>query len=336
MSGGGHAALRLSTPAPSDPSGNRKPPRLRPGDVVGLVEPAKFTPDRFQLNRVVDTIEAMGLKARLAPHLTDRYGYLAGEDAARAADLTAMYADAEVRAVFAVRGGWGSARTLPYLDWETIRANPKLLVGYSDITSLHLAFQRVAGFPTLHAPIAAASWPAYSWEAFRSVAFEGATPVYSNPAPAEDRLARMAGSHEVLRPGRARGRLIGGNLTVLTSLVGTPYLPDMSGAILFLEDVDEPPYRLDRMMTQLALAGILRAVAGVVFGQCTDCTPGGESYGGFTVMQVLDQHLTPLGIPAFAGAQFGHVARQWTLPLGVEAEMDAQAGTLTLLEPAVS
>ena len=132
------------------------------------------------------------------------------------------------------------------------------------------------------------------------------------------------------------GRLLGGNLTVLTGLIGTPWLPDFSGAILFLEEVDEQPYRIDRMLTQLAQGGVLARVAGVVFGQCTNCSATSASNGGFTVSELLDQHLTPLGVPVFQGAQFGHVASQFSLPVGIRAEMDADAGTIRLLEPAVA
>ena len=144
------------------------------------------------------------------------------------------------------------------------------------------------------------------------------------------------GRVRTFRPGVARGRLLGGNLTVLAALMGTPWLPDFSGAILFIEDIGEAPYRIDRMLTQLKLAGLLGKLAGVVFGQCTDRGAAGPSYGGFTLSEVLQQHLEPLGIPAFQGGQFGHVANQYSLPLGVQAEMDASAGTIRLLEPAVS
>lgn len=313
-----------------------RPPRLRPGDTVGLIEPAGFTDDRFDLDSVLAAIRAMGLVPKPAAHLAGRYGYLAASDQDRAADVNAMYADPQVRAVFAVRGGWGCARILPRLDFEMIRRNPKLLIGFSDITALHLAFAAKAGFTTIHGPNAASSWGAFSWDAFRALAFDGATPTYSNPTAKEDRLVPRIGSIRTFTPGKATGRLIGGNLTVLSALVGTPYLPDFTGAILFLEDVDEAEYRIDRMLTQLSLAGILGKVAGVVFGQCASCRSTSPSYGGFTLSQVLDQHLTPLGVPAWQGAQFGHVADQFSLPVGVRAEIDAGAGTIRLLEPAVA
>ncbi|WP_420145604.1 S66 peptidase family protein [Sphingobium sp.] len=312
-----------------------KPPRLRAGDTVGLIEPAGFTDDAFDLDLVQDTIRAMGLTPKAAPHLAGRYGYLAGTDADRAADVNAMFADPDVRGIFAVRGGWGCARILPLLDFATIRKNPKLLTGFSDITALHLAFAAKAGFTTIHGPNAASSWGQYSWDAFRAVAFDAGTPTFTNPVGREDRLAQRIGRVRTFRPGVARGRLLGGNLTVLAALMGTPWLPDFSGAILFIEDIGEAPYRIDRMLTQLSLAGVLGRIKGVAFGQCTDCGAAGPSYGGFTLSEVLQQHLAPLGIPAFQGGQFGHVANQYSLPLGVEAEMDATTGTIRLLESAV-
>jgi muramoyltetrapeptide carboxypeptidase len=314
----------------------RKPPRLRPGDTVGLIEPAGFTDDQFDLGLVKEAITAMGLVPKPARHLMARYGYLAGKDRERAADVNAMYADDKIRALFAVRGGWGSARILPYLNFDTIRANPKLLIGFSDITALHMAIAARAGFTTIHGPNAASAWGTLSLNSLRSLAFAGETPTYSSPAGTEDRLVQRAGRTRTFRAGKATGRLLGGNLTVLTALMGTPYLPDFSGAILFLEDVDEAEYRIDRMLTQLALGGVLRRVAGVVFGQCTDCRGRGPSYGGFTLSEVLQQHLEPLGVPAFQGALIGHVPNQFSIPVGIRAEIDAGAGTIRILEPAVA
>ena len=314
----------------------RRPPRLRAGDTVGLIEPAGFTDDQFDLAIVQDSIRAMGLVPKPARHLAARWGYLAGKDEERAADINAMFADKDVRAIFAVRGGWGSARVLPHLDWKTIRANPKLLIGFSDITALHLAIAARAGFTTIHGPNAASSWGALSWDSFRALAFEGQTPTYASPAGSEDRLAQRIGRVRTFRAGKAQGPLLGGNLTVLTALMGTPYLPDFTGAILFIEDVDEAEYRVDRMLTQLALGGVLGNVAGVVFGQCTDCRARGPSYGGFTLSQVLEQHFAPLGVPAFQGALIGHVPNQFSIPVGARAEIDASAGTIRIVEPAVA
>lgn len=330
------AGLALpSVPAAGQPS--RRPPRLRQGDVVGLVEPAGFSDGAVQIEEVARTISAMGLVPRVGRYVAARYGYLAGTDQQRASDLNAMYADKEVRAVFAVRGGWGCARLLPFLDWKTIRANPKLLIGYSDITALHLAFAAKAGFPTIHAPNAANSWQEISWQSFWALAFAGDTPTLRNPpALAADPLTLGRWQTTALRPGRAKGRLIGGNLSVLAALTGTPWLPSFRGAILFLEDTGEAEYRIDRMLTQLALSGILGQAAGVVFGQCTRCTTGIAGYSGFTIPQLLHHHLAPLGVPAFYGANIGHIANQLSIPVGVQAEIDASAGTIRILEPATA
>ena len=333
---GALAAALTVAPLAAAPPVTRKPPRLRPGDTVGLIEPAGFTDDAFDLRLIEETIRAMGLVPKPAPHLLARYGYLAGRDEERAADVNAMYADNNVRAVFAVRGGWGCARILPRLDWRLIRANPKLLIGFSDITALHLAFAAHAGFPTIHGPNAGSSWGELSWESFRDLAFEGETPLYRNPEADDDRLVQTRWRTRTFRPGKARGPLLGGNLTVLSALMGTPYLPDFTGAILFLEDTDEAEYRIDRMLTQLALGGVLAKVAGVVFGQCTDCSASSPSLGSFTLSQVLQQHLEPLGVPAFQGALIGHVSNQFSIPVGIPAEIDAAGGTIRMLEPAVS
>jgi muramoyltetrapeptide carboxypeptidase len=317
--------------------GPRKPPRLHPGDSVGLVAPAMFSDDLVEVEAVKSTISGMGLVPKVGRYVTARYGYLAGTDRQRAEDINAMYADDSVRAVFAVHGGWGSARLFPFLDWNLIRRNPKLLIGASDITALHLAFAARAGFPTIHAPNAANGWQKITWDGFWSLAFAAGTPTYRNPDMSGlDPLAQERWRTTTIRPGKAAGRLIGGNLSVLASLVGTPWLPSFEGAILFLEETGEAEYRIDRMMTQLALAGILGKAAGIVFGQCTRCTSGIPNYSGFTVPQILQQHLAPLGVPAFHGANIGHVANQLAMPVGVRAEIDAAEGTIRILEAAVA
>ncbi|MCH2486968.1 MAG: LD-carboxypeptidase [Erythrobacter sp.] len=330
---GGLAALAASPllPAPAFARDLKKPPRLRLGDTVGLVAPASAVSER-QIANALFTVRGMGLVPKLGAHVADTSGYLAGDDAARASDLNAMFADPEVRAIFAVRGGWGSARILPLLDWKTIRRNPKLLIGFSDITALHLAIAERAGFMTLHAPNAASSWPEHSWNSLWRLAFTGETPVLGGIAEEPDRPPPLG---RTIAPGRARGRLLGGNLTVLTALMGTPWLPDFDGAVLFLEDIAEAEYRIDRMLQQLSLAGVLDRIAGVVFGRCSSCATRDPDYAGFSLDEVLDTHLAPLGIPAFVGANIGHLSNQLSLPHGGEVEIDAEARTIRLLEPMV-
>jgi muramoyltetrapeptide carboxypeptidase len=280
-------------------------------------------------------IEALGLRPKLGAHLSKRYGYLAGSDSERAADLNAAFADPEVKGIFAIRGGWGCARLLPHLDYDAARRHPKVLLGYSDVTALLLALHARAGLVTFHGPVGLSAWTAFTLGHARSVLFEGGTPTFANILVDDGRLVPENWRTRTLTPGVARGRLLGGNLTVLSHLVGTPYLPDWDGALLFLEDINEDIYRMDRMFTHLALAGVLRRVAGVVFGTCSECEPG-SGYGALTLEQVLADHVAALGVPAYSGAMIGHMDDQFTLPLGALAELDAGAGTLRLLAPAVA
>jgi len=333
------AASALLLPIAGSPAAplppRRKPPRLRPGDTVGLVEPAYFTADNFDLDQVQATIRAMGLVPRLAPHLLSRYGYLAGTDEQRAADVNAMFADPEVRAIHCVRGGWGSARLLPLLDWPMISRNPKILLGYSDITALLLSLYARTGLVTFHGPLGTSQWNPFNVGFMKRVLQEGEAVTFENLKEIdEDDLTVTKNRVQTLRPGTARGRLLGGNLTVLSSLVGTAYLPDWDGCVLFIEDVEEAPYRIDRMLTQLRLAGILQKARAVIWGNCTDCKPG-EGFGSLTVTEALKDHILPLGVPAWTGAMIGHIDKQFTLPVGVEVEVDATAGTIRMLEPAV-
>lgn len=326
-----------ATLAPVASNARAKPPRIRPGDTIGLIEPASASDEAFDMALVEEAVIAMGLKPKRGQHVLGRHGYLGGQDKDRAADVTAMFADKDVRAILCVRGGWGSARLLPFVDWNVVRANPKLLIGYSDITALHMAIAAKGGAYTLHGPNGSSAWGKASLESFKSIAFDGAMPLYKNPVANDDRLIQRKWRTQKLTGGTAQGRLLGGNLTVLTALAGTQYLPDFNGAILFLEDIDEAEYRIDRMLTQLGQAGVLSKLAGVVFGQCTNCRDpdGSGPGGGFTLNALLQQHLGSLGVPAYQGAWFGHMADQYSLPVGALAEIDADAGTLRLLESAV-
>ena len=328
---GGLAGAALM-PGPLAAKAGRKPPRLRAGDTVGLVAPASALTLPDELDRAIHWITGMGLVPKLGQHVGEQYGYLAGTDAARASDLDAMFADPDVRAIFAIRGGWGGARILPLLDWNGIRDNPKLLIGYSDTTALHLAIAARAGFATLHAPNGASSWQKESWDSLWQIAFAAGTPVLGG-ADVEDAVGRPA---RTLTGGTARGRLLGGNLTILSTLMGTGWLPDFDGAILFVEDINEDPYRVDRMFQQLKLGGILDRVGGVIFGQCTRCGSPAPDSDTFTLDDVVDQYLGALGKPAIAGFDTGHVGNQLSLPVGVDVEFDATARTLRMLDPAVA
>lgn len=308
-----------------------KPPRLAPGDRVGMINPARAAFRREPVEIQAEALTAVGLEPVQGPNFYKRRGYFAGTDEERAADVNTLFGDPTIKALVGI-GGWGSARILPHLDYDLIRANPKVVAGFSDVTALLNGLYAQTGLITFHGPHPRVRSSA---DYFRRVLFDGEAVEFRNPSElGDDELVQTRDRWATITPGRARGRLVGGNLTVLSALVGSPYLPDFAGAILFLEDVNEEVYRVDRMMTQLRLAGILGRLAGFVFGRCSRCEPG-TSYGSLTLEEVLDDHVKPLGIPAYRGAMIGHIKSQFTLPIGAEAEIDADEGVIRLLEPAV-
>jgi muramoyltetrapeptide carboxypeptidase len=314
-----------------------KAARLQPGSVVGIVSPAGAVFLQEDLDIVQDVVRGLGLVPKLAPHVLDRYGYLAGKDKDRAADINQFFASPEISAILPTRGGWGCSRILPYLDYERIRQNPKIVVGFSDITALTLAIYARTNLVTFHGPNGLTSWKSKQTEYFRRVLFAGEAVTFENLKAGDDVDRLMATKYRIqtITPGQARGRLMGGNLSVFSTLVGSPYLPNLDGAILFLEEVGENIYRVDRWLTHLKLAGVLDQLAGFVFGQCTRCTPDTD-YGSLTLEEVIWGHIKPLGIPAWYGAMIGHIEPILTLPIGLEVAIDASAGTIQMLESAVS
>jgi len=311
-----------------------KPPRLKPGDTVGLINPAGATFHHDDVAIAEETLTALGLRMKAGKHLLDRYGYLAGSDKARAADVNTMFSDPEVNAVFTLRGGWGCNRILDLLDYESIAKHPKIIMGYSDITSLLLALNAKTGLVTFHGPVVVSTWNKYSTDFVKQLLFDAETFSMENPQETGDNLTQVKDRVLTINSGKASGKLLGGNLTVLTAMVGSDYLPDFSDSILFLEEVGEDVYRVDRMLTQLKLAGILDQLSGFVFGKCSKCKPG-ESYGSLTLEEVLDDHIKPLGIPAWYGSMIGHIENKFTIPVGINAEIDAGNGRIRLQEPAV-
>ncbi len=334
---GGSAALGLAAPGMQNRPAAIRPRRLSPGDTVGIVTPATATFQQVELDIVRESLEGLGLKVKIGEHVMNRYGSLGGADKDRAADINRFFGDRSIAAVIPTRGGWGSARLLPHLDYDAIRRNPKIILGYSDITALLNGIHAKTGLITFHGPNGGGRWDAWSLDWTKRVLFAGEAVTYANPKTTNDRNVLTQIDHRIrtLTPGRARGRLLGGNLSVLHGILGSPFVPDFDGAILFLEDVEEQPYRVDRMMTALKLAGILGRVRGVVFGTCSECTPG-TGYASFTLEEILNDHLKPLHVPAWQGAMIGHNMPQWTLPVGADVEIDASAGTMTLAAPAVT
>lgn len=310
-----------------------KPPRLRPGALVGLIAPASPVSEE-KLEKALSNLAALGFRVKEGASLRARHGYLAGPDEARLADLHRAFADPEVEAVWCVRGGYGITRLLPHIDYSLIKENPKLLIGYSDVTALHLAIGQKTGLTTFHGPVAASDFPENTLTHFKSVLME---------PPASHRIA-APGGQEILpgeeyrpftiAPGRASGRITGGNLSLLAALAGTSFEPSFRRKIVFIEEVGEQPYRVDRLLTQLLQATDLKHAAGIVLGVFAECTAKNPEFS-LTLPETLNDRLGNLGIPVFYGLPFGHIAHQATFPYHVKAEMDADGRTLTLLEAGV-
>ena len=301
-----------------------KPARISRNSTIGLVAPGSPIYDESQFDKMISDLEGMGYTLKLGKHIKDRNGYLAGKDEDRAADLMAMFEDSEVDGILCTRGGWGCNRILPLIDFDIVKANPKVFAGFSDITSLHMAIQKNTGLVTFHGPVGKSEWNPFTVESWEHVVFGKPNPTFM--IPDDDNF------QYTITPGKAQGRLLGGNLTVLTSMIGSDYLPDFEGSILFLEDVGEDVYRIDRMLTQLKLSGILNQINGFVFGKCTDCDAGSNS---LSLEQVFADHLGELDIPAFYGAMISHESKNITLPVGINAEIDADLRTITLMETGV-
>lgn len=325
------AAAAAAVPARAVARRIVKPKRLAEGDTVGLVLPASATFEAEDLVIAREQLEAIGLKVVIGAHAYDRHGYFAGRDRDRADDLNRMFADDRVAGIVCYTGGWGSPRVLPYLDYALIARKPKVLIGYSDITALLNAIHQRTGLVTFHGPVGGSTLDPYSLENFRKVVMSPEpagllAPPPKRPNDLVDRVNRVLRLH----PGKATGRLAGGNLTLLAALMGTPYEIDTGGAILFAEDIREEVYRIDRMLTQLALGGKFERMAGFAFGRCTDCRAT-----NFSLEDVLRDRFGSGPAPALSGLSFGHIEQKMTLPIGVRATLDADAGTLSIEEGAV-
>lgn len=305
--------------------------RLKYGDTIGLIGPSGAVRKEGAVDRAVAYMEEMGFRVKVGESAHAKYGYLSGTDELRAKDICAMFADPDVDAIVCTRGGYGTMRMLDMLDYDLIRANPKVFVGFSDITALHNAFGEKCGLVTFHGPMAT-SWNDCFPDGFTKPAFERAV---MKAAPLGE-LTNAPGYHEreTVNPGSAEGMLVGGNLSLLAGTIGTPYEIDTRGRILFIEEVGERTYCVDRMLTQLRLAGKFRDCAGIVFGDFNDC-PVEYPQFGLTLSEVIRDIAAPCGKPIFTGLQAGHVSPQITLPFGVMARMDADNCTLTVLESAV-
>ncbi len=334
-----------------------KPRRLLRGDTVSLIAPSGSAsgPDRVEAS--IRALSDLGFKVKASPHCADAYGYLAGEDATRARELELAFLDPGTSAVICLKGGYGTPRILDLIDYSIIAAHPKVFLGYSDITALHTAFRQLAGLVTFHGPMPSSDMVPEFDPASRAsleAALFGlpetaglasiATPAAAAPASVAATATATATASPILRltnpsgrpfhtlsGGIAEGELTGGNLSLIAATIGTPWELDARGKIIFIEDVDEAPYRIDRMLNQLRLAGKFEDCAGVAIGAWTRCAPA-EGKRSLTIEEILRDLILPCGKPVLAGIEAGHCAPTLTLPLGLRYRMNTDARSLELLE----
>ena len=302
-----------------------KPKRLKLGDTIGVVAPGSPTTEE-KVEKVYNKLTKMGFKVVMGKSCYSKYGYLAGRDEIRAEDLNNMFGDKEINGIICLRGGYGTIRILDLLDYSLIRKNPKVFVGYSDITALHIAINKLSNLVTFHGPMAASDLIGdisdFSLNSlYNSIFNEQFNPSIENPL--EDLKA--------INGGVAEGEIIGGNLSLIVSTIGTPYEIDTKGKILFIEEIGEEPYRIDRMLTQLRLSNKLQEVEGIILGNFNNCLPEDPDMS-LTLEEVIDNIIKPLNKPTLLNLQAGHCEPTITIPFGVKARLDADRKQITILE----
>lgn len=311
----------------------RIPKRLQNGETVGLITPGSFISDD-SLQSAIQHVENLGFKVQLGKHIRAKRGFNAGTDAQRLDDLHAMFMDKNIAGIWCARGGYGCGRILHSIDYQLIKNHAKVLIGYSDITALLVAIYQKTGLTCFHGPVAASEFTDYTVEHLQQIVIQPAAKFVIKPASDNLKKAEVNFQPKTIIAGKATGKLIGGNVSLLASLVGTDFAPDFKNKIVFLEDIDEKPYRIDRMLTQLRQGTNLKDANGIALGIFKDCEADADA-DSLTLLEMLTDRLGDLNIPVVYGLSFGHIANQITLPIGVEAELNAVDFTLEILEAAV-
>ncbi len=307
-----------------------KPTILKPGDVIGVCAPASALEANENLERGIRYLERNGYRIKLGKNLLRKHGYFAGTDAQRASDINDLFADPQVKAIFVARGGYGSHRILSLLDYRRIKQNPKILVGYSDITALQLGLFAKTGLVTFSGPMVASDLGRKLTPEAEDSFWKTLTSA-SNPAPITCATTLSSGPNTVKR---SVGRILGGNLSLIAALVGTGYFPDIRNLILLLEEIDERPYRIDRLLQQINLAGILDRATGIALGKFINCaaTAGKPS---LTLDQVFQETFSGFRYPVLSGFDYGHTKSPLTIPIGIRASLSTHSRKIGFLEPAV-
>lgn len=317
----------VHTSAKSGSSSVLKPSKIRHGDTAAIVSPAGSVVSNDDISEAVKSVKRLGLKPKLGENLGARWGYLGGRDTERLTDLHNAFKDPSVKVIIPIRGGYGTSRLLPMLDFDLIHRHPKVFVGFSDNTSLIVTMNQFAGLVTFYGPNALFDWTPYTEENWRKVLMNSQPAGQLRPPTTEKN-----DSAKSIVPGKANGRLIGGNLSLLTQTLGTEWEIDTRDKILFFEDVNESAYRIDRMLTHLWLARKLQVARGFAIGHMTNIKKSDE----LDVMEVIRDRFEPLGKPCYVGVSTGHISNILTLPVGVNVKLDATQGTLNAVESAVS
>ena len=312
-----------------------KPPHLKPGDTIGLIATGSYI-DGKELNDSIKNLNELGFNVVYTNNILSKNGYFSGTDKQRASDVEQMFYRKDVAGIMCVRGGYGCTRILPLLNYNVIKVNPKVLIGYSDVTSLLYGIYKSTGLICFHGPVATSTFNDFTVDYFKKTLINPVEDlVLKNPVPeSEDEEYKP----KTIKDGIARGGLIGGNLSTVVSLIGTPYDIDTRNKIIFLEEMEEDPYRIDRMLTQMRMAGKFKDASGVALGVFKDCKPSEKTSfdSSFTLIEVLKNRLGDLNIPVVYGMSFGHIKNKFSIPEGIKAELDASKQTITLLETAVS
>lgn len=313
-----------------------RPKALKKGDRVALISPASNVTDPMDIYKAQEICDKLGISPIMPKSIARTpSGYKTRSTEERVDEIHQAFADKSISAILCIRGGYGSADLLDKLDYELIAKNPKIICGYSDITALLNGIHKKTGLVTFHSPVMLSNFDEVSFNSFKDLLFNN-TPygIITNP---ESDSVRASNPTLAITEGIANGILVGGNLSLITSLIGTKFQIETKGKILFIEDVGEPPYSLERMLTQMRMAGMLDDLAGIVIGKCNDCTSGGSQMSwDRSELEVYEYIFSSMKYPVFYGLLFGHTSTQFSIPIGIEAEIDAKAGSLKILEKAVT
>jgi muramoyltetrapeptide carboxypeptidase len=309
-----------------------KPPRLKKGDTIGIISPASAPMDLSRIDKGIAYLEKLGYKVKEGKYIRQEYGYLSGTDEERLYDLHDMFSDKNIKAIFCTRGGYGTPRILNKINYSLIKKNPKIFVGYSDLTGMQNAIYKKTGLITFSGPMLAVEM----YNTIDPFTEENFWRMISSPK----KIGQLVNpENEMLisnKAGKTTGLLLGGNLSLVLAIFGTPYLPNLKHNILIIEDIDEEPYKVDRYLAQLRNSGLLNEIAGLIIGEMTDCEPKDKTKPSLSLEQVLKDYLSDLKLPIIQNLKYGHVPKKLTIPFGIKAKMDSNKNSIEFLEGAVS